>query len=421
MPKGQYVASVDVGAFYIRTMIVEHIQGGNSVSRVLGVGEVTSAGLRKGAVIDMEELAKSIGASIEKAESMSGVAVSQVTVNLGGQNTRTQLSKGVIAVGRADGEVTQEDVDRILHSAGEVDIPVNNEIVHVIPRTYRLDDQTGIKNPIGMKGVRLEVEAMIVEGFAPQIKNFLQCFHFAGLDVQQFVFSPLAAAESVLDRKQKELGVVLLDIGVLGTGVVVFEENDILHTTIIPIGAGHITNDIAIGIRTSIDTAEKVKVEYGVAFADSVNKKEDIDLSNIDSSESGEVSRHHVAEIIEARVEEIFDAVNQELKKIGREGLLPAGVVLVGGGAKLPGIVDLAKRILRLPVTIGYPQGLGGLLDKIDDPSYAVVSGLIQWQKNQDADAGESFFGRFGVSEKWESSVFGFGSAFWNWIKKFLP
>jgi len=421
MPKRQYMASIDVGAFYIRTMIVECSGEEENVPRVLGVGEVPSAGLRKGTVVDMEELAKSIGASVEKAESMSGVSVSQVTVSLGGQNTRTQVSKGVVAVGRADGEVTQEDIDRILHSAGEVDIPVNNEIVHVIPRTYRLDDQVGIKNPIGMKGVRLEVEALIVEGFSPQMKNLLQCLHFAGLDVQQFIFSPIAAAESVLDRKQKELGTVLLDIGVSGTGLVIFEENDILHTTVIPIGSGHITNDIAIGIRTSIDIAERVKNEYGTALVERVNKREDIDLSLIDSSESGEVSRYHIAEIIEARMEELFESVNQELKKVGRKGLLPSGAVLVGGGAKLPGAVDLAKHILQLPATIGYPRGLGGVLDKIDDPSYAVVSGLVQWQKNQDAGVDKSFLNRFGISEQWENSVSEVGSSFWNWIKKFLP
>lgn len=418
MLRKQYLAGLDIGGFSVRTVVVEDSGVHDELPKVIGVGEAPSFGLRRGAVVDIEELSRSIGASVAKAESMAGLSISKVAVNIGGQNIRTQVSKGVVAVGRADSEVTQGDVDRVMAAAGDVNIPVNNEVIHILPRSYRLDDQTGIKNPVGMKGVRLEVEALVVEGFTPQIKNLLTALQFSNLELQQMVFSPIAAAESILDRKQRELGVVLLDIGASGTGMAVYEEGDLLHTAIIPVGASHVTNDVAIGIRTSIETAEKVKLMYGTACPDDIDKKEELDLSTVNSAESGEIYLHHVAEIIEARMEEIFDTANGELKRMGRDGLLPAGVVLVGAGAKLPGVTDLAKQILRLPVTIGYPREFGGLLDKIDDPGCAVVTGLVQWQKSQSVYSNENIFGRMGMSGKLKGVAV---TKIRDWFGRFLP
>lgn len=414
MGRGYSIAGIDIGSQTVRTVVAlsNDVDG---VLQVMGVGEAPSVGMRRGSVVDMEALSGAIRASVEKAEIMSDQKISRVLVSLGGTNTKTQFSKGVVAVGKADGEVSREDILRVVQTAGEVSIPLNNEIMHVIPRSYRLDDQSDIKNPLGMKGVRLEVEAMIIEGFSPQIKSMTKCFQFSGIEPESFVFSPLAAAQSVLDRRQRELGAVVIDLGASSTGIAVYEESDLVHTAIIPIGSGHITNDIAIGIRTTVDIAEKVKLLYGSTFPEDIDSDEDIDLSTIDPSEYESVSRKHIAEIIEARMEEIFDAVNAELKNIGREGLLPAGAILVGGGAKLPGIVEYAKGYLRLPVTVGYPKEIGGLLDKVDDPGYAVATGLVRWHYDFDeSESGGTFSGGF-------SSFFSFFASAFRWIKKFLP
>jgi cell division protein FtsA len=214
------------------------------------------------------------------------------------------------------------------------------------------------------------------------LKNIGRCVEQAGMTLAGVVVESLAASLAVLTKKQKELGVVLVNIGSTTTSLAVFEEGDLLHVSIIPVGAGHITNDIAIGLRTSIDVAEQVKLQFGTALPQEVSKDEDIDLSKIDSQEEGLVSRYHVAEIIEARLEEILHFVNDELKAIGRAGLLPAGAVITGGGAKLPGVVELAKNILRLPAQVGYPQPLGGILDKVDDPEFSTALGLVLWAKD---------------------------------------
>lgn len=414
MGRGYSIAGIDIGSQTVRTVVVLGDEK-DGVLRVVGVGEVPSVGMRRGSVVDMEALSGAIRASVEKAEMMSDQKISRVLVSLGGTNTKTQFSKGVVAVGKADGEVSREDLSRVVQTAGEVSVPLNNEIIHVIPRSYRLDDQSDIKNPLGMKGVRLEVEAMIIEGFSPQIKSVTKCLQFSGVEPESFVFSPLAAAQSVLDKRQQELGAVVIDLGAASTGIAVYEESDLIHTAIVPIGSGHITNDIAIGIRTTVDLAEKVKLLYGSTFPEDISADEDIDLSTIDPSEYEEVSRKHIAEIIEARMEEIFDAVNAELKNIGREGLLPAGAVLVGGGAKLPGVVEYAKERLRLPVTVGYPKEMSGLLDKVDDPGYAVATGLVRWQYDFDDEGGRGFSGGA------VSSFFGSLAPLLSWIKKFLP
>ena len=413
MGRGHVLAGIDIGTQTVRTVVV--VADEDETLRVVGVGESVSAGMRRGSVVDMEALASAIRASIEKAETMSNQKITNVTVSLGGTHTKTQLSKGVVAVGKADGEVSRDDINRVVQAAGEVSVPLNNEIIHVVPRSYRLDDQSDIKNPVGMKGVRLEVEAMIIEGFSPQIKSVTKCLQFSGVEPESFVFAPLAAAQSVLDKRQQELGVVVVDIGASGTGVAVYEESDLIHSAVLPIGAGHITNDIAIGVRTTIDLAEKIKLLYGSAFPEDIDPEEDIDLSTIDPAEYEAVSRKHIAEIIEARMEEIFDAVNKELKSIHREGLLPAGVVLVGGGAKLPGIVEFAKTQLRLPVTVGYPKEMKGLLDKVDDPAFATATGLVRWHWDFDeSGSGGGFSGGM-------SSMFDFAKPALHWVKKFLP
>jgi cell division protein FtsA len=335
--------------------------------------------MRKGVIIDLEDVVKSIKNSVQKAEMMAGVQIEDVYVAVGGGHLRCVPTKGVIGVGRADGEVTKEDVERVVNSSQAINIAQNYEILHIIPQSFSLDDQKGIREPIGMAGVRLEMKGLIVMGFIPYLKNIAKCINLAGLELLGFVAAPLASAKAILNKRQQELGVVSVDIGGETTSLAVYEERELVYLAVLPVGANHITNDVAIGLRTSIDVAEKVKLKYGSAISSEINKNEKINLANLSSDEEGVVSRHHVAEIVEARVEEIFELVEKELQKINRSALLPAGAVLTGGGACLYGMVDLAKLNLKLPAQVGFPSGLSGLVDKIDDPSCSVAVGAILW------------------------------------------
>jgi cell division protein FtsA len=419
MSRKNIICGIDVGSSNIRTVIAQLISA-EEKPRIIGVGVAPSLGVRKGAIVNIEETLEAVNESLEKAERTAGVNVDQAIISIGGSHIGSQYSKGVIAVGRADGEVTEDDIERVIGAAQAISIPANREIVHIIPKNYSLDDQKEIRDPLGMNGVRLEVDALIIEGSTPYIKNLSKCFQQAKVDVENFVLAPLAAAKATLTKRQKELGVVLIDIGGGTTSIAVFEEDDLIASSVIPLGGNHITNDIAIGLRTSIDVAEKVKIEYGSSLPSEISKKEDINLAEIDSSEEGMVSRHHVAEIIEARLEEIFNLVNKELKAIGKEKLLPAGAVLTGGTAKLPGAVDLAKEVLGLPAQTGFPVVLGGLVDKVDEPSFATVIGLVVWGI-EEADS----TGIMGSSRKTLDNIANqFGSKAGDvkrWIKKFLP
>ncbi|MEI7425812.1 MAG: cell division protein FtsA [Candidatus Moraniibacteriota bacterium] len=421
MSKKEIIVGLDIGSSFVRTVIVQVIPNEENL-RVIGVGMAPAFGVRRGIIVDLEEIIKSINESIAIAERTAGVEIKYAVTGIGGSHISSQCSKGVIAVGRADGEVVADDISRVINAAQAISIPPNKEIIHIIPKNYSLDDQKNIRDPLGMSGVRLEVDAMIIEGSTPHIKNLNKCIEEAGVVAESFVLSPLAAAKAVLSKRQKELGVVLVDIGGGSTSVAVFEENDLLRVSVIPIGGNHITNDIAIGLRTSVDVAEKIKLEFGNANPKEIGKKENIDLSQIDSSEEGIVSRQHVAEIIEARLEEIFMLVNKELKTIGKECLLPAGAVITGGTAKLPGCVDLAKNTLALPSQTGFPIPLGGLVDKIDDPAFATVIGLILWGQEESGGqnkTGNSFGNNLvgGAISEWGGKMEGVK----KWFGKFLP
>ncbi len=377
MPKEQYIVGLDVGTDSIRVVQGKLEETGRI--NIIGAASVPANGLRKGVIVDIDEAVSSISAVLEKVERMTGVPVAHANVSVGGNHISCMDSKGVIAVSRADGEISENDVIRVIDASQAVSIPPNREVIHVIPKTFTLDGQSGIKDPIGMTGIRLEVETIIIHGALPFLKNLNKAITQAGLEVDQLVLSPLAAAQSVLNKRQKELGVALIDLGAGTTSVAVYEENNLIHTAIIPIGSMHITNDIAIGLRCTIDTAEKVKTLYGHASPAFVDKLAEVDMSKIDPEEETRVSQQMVAEMIEARLEEIFDRVTAELKRIDRDGKLPAGIVLTGGGAALPGTVEFAKHYLRLPVSIGVPSETDTIIDQVVDPSFATVVGLSLW------------------------------------------
>lgn len=378
MAREHIYVGLDVGTSQIRVVVGKKESELGSPS-IIGVGEAPSMGIRRGVIVDIDEAVSAISEALEKAERMTGLTIDHAVVSVGGAQITSQESHGVVAVARADGEITESDVVRVVDASQAISIPPNREILHVIPKTFTVDGQGGIKDPVGMSGIRLEVDCQIIQGSVPFIKNLTKCILQAGLEIDDLVLAPLAAAQAVLSKKQKELGVAVIDLGGGTTGLVVFEESDLVTSNILPVGSIHVTNDLAIGLRTSVDTAEKVKLAYGQAATREVKKDVEIDLSKIDRGEEGRVSSKHVAEIIEARLEEIFDLVNKELKYIGKDGQLPAGAILTGGGAKIPGIVELAKKQLRLPVIIGLPGSVATVIDRVDDPSFATGVGLVLW------------------------------------------
>ena len=413
MKREAFISAIDIGSHKIRVMVSEVPSQEEEGIRIIGVSEVNSLGFRKGMVSDGDALAKALSKAIEEVENMADVRIKEAMVSLGGANIKTLTNKGVVAVSEANGEVSLGDINRVIASAGNIDIPLNYEVMQIIPRAYRLDDQSDILDPVGMKGVRLEADALVILGFSPQIKHLQSVLSACDVDVSQFVFSPLAAAEAVLDREQKELGVAVVDMGTSSTGVVVYEEGYLLHCDSVPMGSGHVTNDIATGLRINVSVAEKVKLQLGCGNIDSFDKTKDVQLEAIDSSEEGEVSLYHIGEIIEARLEEIFEKTRDEFIKIERDNLLPSGVVLVGGGSDMPELTDLAKKTLNLSVSIGYPKNLSGLVEKADDPSYAVVCGLIYWQLRSDQyQGGEKMFS-FSSFPLWEKIR--------GWFRMFMP
>lgn len=343
---------------------------------IIGVGVAPVSGLRKGEVVDIEETVSSITAAVDEAERISGVPIDRATINLDGAHVESLNSSGVIAVGRADQEISVEDVRRAEEAASAVQLPPNREIIQMFPRSFSVDGQHNIKDPVGMNGVRLEVQTHIVTGAAPAIKNLHRSIYQAGIDIQGQVLVPLAAGRAVLSKKQLELGVAVVDIGGGTTGVAIYEEGEVLYSSVLPIGASHITNDIAIGLRTDVEVAEKIKLQYVKAHPGRIGATDKLRIDEL-GSDAAIVSKKDLYSIAEARLEEIFDMVNEEFNKVGKAGMLPGGVVLTGGGAKMPGIDTLAKELLKLPVTIGKPSGLSGLSDRVSDPSFAAPVGLM--------------------------------------------
>lgn len=377
---------LDIGSTKVRCIVGLQEEGAPQPS-IIGVGVAAANGIRKGVVVDVDETVSSITAAVEEAERISGVAVDRASISIDGAHVQSVNSTGVVAVGRADQEVTLDDLRRVEDAAAAVQLPPNREIIQVFPRFYTVDSQKNIKDPVGMHGVRLEVESHIVTGATPAIKNLDRAVYQAGILIQGQVMVPMAAARSVLTKRQKELGVAVVNIGGGTTGVSVFEEGDVLYSSVIPVGAGHITNDIAIGLKTDIDVAEKVKLKYVSAHPGRSVAGGEVQLGEFGGT--GTVSLKDLHDIAEARLDEIFTLVKMELKKVGKDQLLPAGVVLTGGGAKMPGIDELARELLELPTVIGVPEGFGGLATRVNDPSFAAAIGLMQENMNHSAIAPE--------------------------------
>lgn len=417
MARPSLYTGIDIGSSQVR-VVVAQVDPASDQPTIRGVGTASMSGMQRGVITDIEEAVKAVSAALNVAERIAGSPVERAYISVNGSHISSQNSRGVIAVSRADGQITPEDVARVINAAQAISLPANREILHVLSQNFIVDGQGNIQDPVGMTGVRLEVEAHVIEGSGPFVKNLTKVINQSGVHIEDFVFAPLAAAQSVLDKRQKELGVVLVDLGAGTTSVAIYEEKALLHTAVLPVGSGHITNDIAIGLRTSIDVAEEIKIKHGTALVKEVKAGDTIVIEDPHAEgaqKQQSVSRQEVAEIIVARLEELFSFVDRELKKVGRSGLLPAGVVVTGGGAHLPGLIEIAKQHLRLPARIGRPQQMAGIIDQASDPRFAVVLGLVSWAIDQDSRHGQtrSLMRMPGVGQT-ISQVRG-------WFKTFLP
>lgn len=413
MSKEQYIVGLDIGTQHIR--VVQGKISPEGVLSIIGAATVPASGMRKGVIVDIDEAVSSISSALEKVERMTGVPVSRATVSVGGSHITCLDSRGVIAVSRADGEITENDIIRVIDASQAISMPPNREIIHVIPKAFTLDGQTGIKDPLGMTGIRLEVETIIIHGGLPFIKNLNRAITQAGLEIDDLVLAPIASSQAVLTKRQKELGVVLVDFGAGTTSLAVYEENNLIATAVIPIGGMHITNDLAIGLRTTIETAEKVKLNVGQASALGLDIREQVDLRNFDSEENSIVPRVDIVEIIEARLDEIFDHIVKELKKINRDGKLPAGLVITGGGGLLPGVLEFGKRRLRLPASFGELQGVTTVIDQVQDPSFSASVGLILWGNKYPVGGASSSLSLKNIARLPGLDKLG------KWFKSFLP
>lgn len=386
MPDYDYLVSIDIGSTKVCTIVAAY--GEDQKLSVIGVGEVPSQGIRKSVVVNLEETISSISASLEEAERMAGYPIESAFVSIGGNHLASLNSRGVIAVSRVDGEITHEDVARVIEAAQAISMPMNREVIHVLPRGFIVDGQEGVENPAGMTGVRLEVETHVVNASSSAVRNLTKCIQQTGVEVEDIVMSSLAASEAVLSSEDKGLGVALLDIGGGTTDISIFVDGSIWHSAVLPIGSSHVTNDIAIGLRIPFEVAEKIKkssyaplpdYEEGTLFEDVSSAHDVIDLEQFGIDKGGKIPRSDLNDIIEARLSEVFEMAAEEIKKAGQEGLLAGGVVLVGGGAMLPGIVEIAKQYLKLPVRLGKPRELIGLADNLNSPLYATSIGLLLW------------------------------------------
>jgi cell division protein FtsA len=394
--RNEIIAGLDIGSTEIRLVVGQknNDEEGNPI-QIIGAVSTAAEGINKGIVKSIEDVTSSISACLEKAERLVGVPIERVWVGINSPHTKCEKSRGVVAVGRSDGEISQDDIERALEAARALSVPPNYEILHVIPVRFSVDNQEDIKDPIGMTGVRLEVETLIIQGLSSQIKNLTKAIFRTGLDIEDLVLSPLAAAEAVIGPKQKELGAALVNIGASTTSIAVFEEGELLHTAVIPIGSEHITADVAIGLRCPINLAERIKKEFGSADPSQFLKKDEVDITEIVKQEDAQeelktVSLKYLSEIIEARVEEIFEKVDEEFRQIERSGMLPGGVFLIGGGTRLRDIVDVAKKELRLPVCQGVNKNVHAVIDKVNETEFLNTLGLIVWG-NQVCDGGSNF------------------------------
>ncbi len=378
MSKKEFIVGLDIGTTKICCIVGELVEfNSHPVIDIVGIGTSPSLGLRKGVVINIDATVESITKAVEEAELMAGAEISTVYTGIAGGHIKSFNSTGIVAV--KDKEITEQDVQRVIDAAKAVAIPLDRETIHVIPQEYRINDQDGIRDPVGMSGVRLEAKVHIVTGAVSSAQNIVKCANKAGLNVAEICLEPIASSEAVLSQDEKELGIILVDIGGGTSDLAIFKNGAIAHTGVLAIGGNHITNDIAVGLRTPQHEAEKIKIRSGCAVVSLVKPDEVVEVPGVGGRKARVVPRRLLAEIIEPRVEEIFSLIQREVMKSGFHEMLSGGVVITGGAALLEGMVESAEMIFEMPVKRGLPHGIGGLKDVVNSPKFATGVGLLKY------------------------------------------
>lgn len=375
---------LDIGNTKVITCVGKYENGSIDI---IGLGQSINQGIRKGVIVDIEETVSAISASLEEAERMSGISIETVSIGISGPFIECEQSRGIIATSAVNAEITYDDVNRAIEAAKAIPSKPNREILHVVPVSFIIDGSETVKDPVGMTGIRLEAVVNIITASSNAVKSIIKTVEQAGLNINEIVFSPLSTSKVLLSKRQIDIGVMLVDIGASTTSYTVFEEGELVTCGVIPIGSMHITNDIAIGLRTNLDLAETVKIKYGYALPDKIPEKEELDLKKIDKNEDGTANLKYISEIIEARINEIFLLIRDNLTRLNFNTALPAGILITGGGAKIKGIAELVKETMSLPCQIAKPIfEISGLIDKCNDPIYSTSIGLMLWKENDDSN-----------------------------------
>ncbi len=369
------IVGLDVGTSKVVAIVGE--VGPSGDVDIIGIGSHRSRGMKKGVVVNIESTVQSIQRAVEEAELMAGCQIQSVYAGIAGSHVRSLNSHGIVAIN--DREVGQGDVDRVIEAAKAVAIPADQRILHVLPQEYIIDDQEGIKEPIGMSGVRLEAKVHLVTGAVSAAQNIIKCVRRCGLEVDDIILEQLASSHSVLTEDERELGVCLVDIGGGTTDIAVFCEGSIRHTAVIPIAGDQVTNDIAVALRTPTQNAEDIKVKYACALRNLTNAEETIEVPGVGDREPRRLARQTLAEVVEPRYEELLGLIQAELRRTGFEDMVAAGIVLTGGSSKMEGVAELAEEVFHMPVRIGMPQGMSGLADVVRNPIHATGVGLLQF------------------------------------------
>jgi cell division protein FtsA len=406
----ELLIGLDIGTTKICVVVARATEG---KVNIIGIGSHPSTGLRKGVVVNMDSTVNSIKKAVEEAELMAGIKIESCLAAIGGAHIKSFNSNGVVAI--KDKEVRPDDITRAIDAAKAVAIPADRELIHVIPQEFIIDDQDGIKDPIGITGVRLEVKVHIVTGSVASAQNIIKCCRLAGLTVDDIILGQIASSEATLTPEEKEIGVAIVDIGGGTSDIAVFTNGSLKYTSVLPFGGNNITNDIGIGLRTPLEEAEKIKKRYGCAFSNMVGANETIEVPSVGGRKPRTLMRKTLADIIEPRVEEIASLIYEEIKKSGSERLLASGVVITGGCANLEGITELAENVFNLPTRRGYPIGVGGLVDVVNNPIYSTGVGLLLYgfknskgRKRRFVKSG-SFFGKRTILKRiqdWFKEIF---------------
>lgn len=392
------IVGLDIGTSKV-VAIVGEINQGNEIE-IIGLGSCRSRGLKKGVVVNIESTVQTIQRAVEEAELMAGCEIHSVYAGIAGSHIRSLNSHGIVAI--RDNEVSVSDVDRVIDAARAVAIPADQKILHILPQEFIIDSQEGIKEPVGMSGVRLEAKVHMVTGSVSSAQNIVKCVRRCGLEVDDIILEQLASSYAVLTEDEKDLGVCLVDIGGGTTDIAVFTEGSIHHTAVIPIAGDQVTNDIAVALRTPTQYAEDIKVRYACALTQMASREETIEVPSVGDRPARRLARQTLAEVVEPRYEELFTLVQNELRRSGYEDLIAAGVVLTGGSSKMEGVVELAEEIFHMPVRIGVPQHVSGLSDVVRNPIYSTGVGLLMFGQRQLQEAAPGLHLDGGVKSLWE-------------------